>query len=1105
MIRRRSFVAPLAATLVAGLLAMIPGTPAALAAAKSSPPRLVEQTETADVYANDDGTNSAVFYAGPVNFFDKSAKQWRKIDKQFRQVGGHIENGAGPIQVQLPSEVSGSDPITVGKDDWSVSFAFENAKSKRPAKISNGQVRYDDVAPGISLEYRMLSDGLKEDIVLDQAPSAAWPGYYRFRLSADGLNPVAVDGDTAVSLQDADGHELARMPRGTMVDASRALGTVDMKLGTDQAGWFVDVVPDSDFIASSARTYPLRIDPEVEYTWYGTSDTSDAFVGSLGNGQFGRDMNWDSSFLRAGKLNGGSDEYYSFLRFGDMTRIRGKAVTWSQLRMYATYEDDPSNLGWTAHLTKSTWNESTITWNRMLAGEGSHGIERIDIDANQQLGPGYYADTRAWAQAWANGSYGELINNKWSPYGITINTAGESAWYDFGSSESGDVNTMPALWVKYINQTPNLITTMSPADNWVGNASPALSAVFSDPDDTNGKIEYWVDGALYGPFTTVNGSTAPNFGLGAGPHTWQVRGIDANSYGPWSAVRHLTINTAPSVPDQLSPADGYYNTTLPALSARFLDNAGNGTLRFEVNGVTYSVGGIANGATGSCTTANLCLPSTLAPGLHSWRVQAVDALGLPSNWSPYQQFEYHRAGQVTREEYPVNGSQWGTNWATSSGLTVANNQGVFPAVTASKRATATGAYLQDSDVSLTYAFPEPRSAGTELRITLRGSGATGSAQLPTGYRLDIPSGSNTMSLKKLVNDTVSTLGSFTYLGPLDASQVRVRFRVDGSTISVKVWAAGALEPAAWSLERTDSTVTAAGTLQIAHSYQPGGASRTIYVDNVTYQNRSFWGVDSSKPINQARLNTLNTLYGGRPAVWGRYLTTQFLDRKTYDTKFCPRCGLNEEDSGETAFAQANHIPILVIERNSDTDDLRGEQLGRNYADLAKEHAVRLGIPTSVAIFANIEANAEIDSGFIWGWFDQLDRVHGYKVGYYANTRPASDFTKQFCAANTDHARVGLVSFIYASQPSPGRTKESEAPPYAPFNLNCGVVSSTAWQYGLAGQDRAPNSTLTDHPQAYSDPTQGPSDFDTDLIKPELADVLWYPGGVSCPAPRGASC
>lgn len=526
--RRRSLVASVAVALVGTLLGTMPGTPAVSAAPKEPSRPLVEQTETADIYANTDGTNTAVFYAGPVNFFDKATNRWRKLDKAFRRTNTRIENGDGPVRVELPSEVSAADQITVRKDGSSVSFAFTEAVSKRPAKLNKGKVRYDDVAPGISLEYRMLSNGLKEDIILSQAPAANWSGRYRFRLATNGLTPVAADGGTAVSLQDGTGTEVARIPRGTMVDAKGLKGIVDMHLVKQNGEHFIDVAPDLNFVRDADRAYPLVVDPVV---MYGFSSPTDAFVDSICT-----TCNYGGlDFLKAGWV--GTAQYYAYVRFPDLTRILGKQVGYAELRLQSNYESDPSRFGLTALRTHGSWNASSITWATMA----SHGPERYDVDRNHQLGPGYSFPITSWAQGWSQGADGDWINGKWSPRGATINTAGDNAFYQLGSAESTFTPEIPSMTVHYTNQTPNVITTLSPADGWSGTASPPLSAVFSDPDDTEGRIEYMVDGVLRGPYTTTNGSTAPNFGLGAGTHTWQVRGLDADSIGPWTAPRELLI------------------------------------------------------------------------------------------------------------------------------------------------------------------------------------------------------------------------------------------------------------------------------------------------------------------------------------------------------------------------------------------------------------------------------------------------------------------------------------------------------------------------------------------------------------------------------------
>src|SRR5581483_4642877 len=511
---------------------------------------------------------------------------------------------------------------------------------------------------------------------------------------------------------------------------------------------------------------------------------------------------------------------------------------------------------------------------------------------------------------------------------------------------------------------------------------------------------------------------------------------DGRDTSTWSAWQTFTIgDNPPNIPDQLTPSDGAPSTTLPALSARYSDpdnftdpTKNLGTLNFVINGLgTFPVNAIPNGGTGTCSTTNLCLPSTLAPGVYSWQVQAVDANGLSTS-SAWQEFEYHAAGPLMRDEYPVNGPQWDTTkWTTTSGLTVANNQGLFPAATASKRATATAALLQDADVSFTYSIPD-RSAGTELRITRRGSGATGSAQLPTGYRLDIPSNSNTMSLRKLVNSTLSTLGSFTYTGALDGSQVRVRFRVDGSTISAKVWPAGTLEPTAWSLQESDTAITTAGTLQISQSYQ-SGSGRVINIDNVTYQKQSYWGVDSTDRMDQSHLDILQTKYGAKPDFWGQYLHDEHPD------------GTSNSSYGITAavvqFAINNQIPLFIIDRHPGTDVLDGEQLGRTYADLAAKHADSLSIPKGVPIFEDQEQNpgADIDAAYIWGWFDEITRVKQRTAGFYpaVGSQPVTD---RFCQAASAHPEIQGQMWIYSGTPEPGRSKQQTAPPYGANNFSC---------------------------------------------------------------------
>jgi hypothetical protein len=61
-------------------------------------------------------------------------------------------------------------------------------------------------------------------------------------------------------------------------------------------------------------------------------------------------------------------------------------------------------------------------------------------------------------------------------------------------------------------------------------------------------------------------------------------------------------------------------------------------------------------------------------------------------------------------------------------------------------------------------------------------------------------------IQKKVQGTATTLASATFSATAGTSY-SIRFRVVGTTLSAKVWATGAAEPAAWTVTTTDSSLT----------------------------------------------------------------------------------------------------------------------------------------------------------------------------------------------------------------------------------------------------------------------------------------------------------
>jgi RHS repeat-associated protein len=159
---------------------------------------------------------------------------------------------------------------------------------------------------------------------------------------------------------------------------------------------------------------------------------------------------------------------------------------------------------------------------------------------------------------------------------------------------------------------------------------------------------------------------------------------------------------------------------------------------------------------------------------------------------------------------------------------IQGNEGRIWVSGSTARATAKMTAVADSELQTAFRFSD-RSATSYLRVGLRSSGATGANAMPDGYRVEIRSDSTTGKVLKEIGGAVTTLGTFTY--PADTNSQRLRFRVQGSDLKVKLWATSEAEPAAWTWQGTDTSITAPGVVQLVHSHTNG--TRAVYLDDLT--------------------------------------------------------------------------------------------------------------------------------------------------------------------------------------------------------------------------------------------------------------------------------
>ncbi|WP_179884821.1 glycoside hydrolase domain-containing protein [Bacillus sp. AFS015802] len=213
-----------------------------------------------------------------------------------------------------------------------------------------------------------------------------------------------------------------------------------------------------------------------------------------------------------------------------------------------------------------------------------------------------------------------------------------------------------------------------------------------------------------------------------------------------------------------------------------------------------------------------------------------------------------------------------------------------------------------------------------------------------------------------------------------------------------------------------------------------------------------WGIDSASETTENFYACVRENFGD-PAVLGRYLETrEDISR-----------GLTPE---QVSLIHSKGDYILPIFNNF--NDATGYENGSNEAKEAIEYAQGLGIPSGVAIFADIEPAYPVDAEFIRGWFETIS-ASPYESGIYGIFDPESALYQSYNTAVQSNNAILKENYVWTASPNVGITSQAEAPEYNPEAPEGSLAFG--WQYGIDAET---------------------CNIDTNLFNGELLKVLWKP-------------
>ena len=271
---------------------------------------LSQRSETAQVFANPDGSWTSEQAPTPVRVQDQKSGRWSDIDTTLVAV----EGGFAPRHALGELVVSDGGDATFAAmeiEGHALAWRWPGGTGLPKPVVEGNTATYADVVDGGDLVVTATASGFSHDIVLRKAP--ADPVAFSIPVTTGGPAVVedARSGELAVTTKAGD--DLVTAPAPLMYDArtdtaGRAdhVVSVDTTVTAAPGGAVVTLRPDQGFLTDPATVYPVTVDPS--YVSYPTADT---WVGSSSPTAI---HPYDEELI-VGTSNSGGAKYRSLLQF----------------------------------------------------------------------------------------------------------------------------------------------------------------------------------------------------------------------------------------------------------------------------------------------------------------------------------------------------------------------------------------------------------------------------------------------------------------------------------------------------------------------------------------------------------------------------------------------------------------------------------------------------------------------------------------------------------------------------------------------------------------------------------------------------------------------
>lgn len=140
---------------------------------------------------------------------------------------------------------------------------FANKKDeKTDVSKAHSKAKFKNADPEVDLEYAISGLKFKENIILNKKIDFEGDNSFDFQFKTD--LKIEKDNSENLNFKDQNGKTIFVMPKGSMWDSAEGFSNdVDYKFKKNENGYIISIIPDSAWINSPERQFPIFIDPSL--------------------------------------------------------------------------------------------------------------------------------------------------------------------------------------------------------------------------------------------------------------------------------------------------------------------------------------------------------------------------------------------------------------------------------------------------------------------------------------------------------------------------------------------------------------------------------------------------------------------------------------------------------------------------------------------------------------------------------------------------------------------------------------------------------------------------------------------------------------------------